>query len=157
MQVRLESCPKQRLAVVEHRGDPANMPKSINQLIDWLALQPVDFSRPEGQTYGIAYHDPDKVEPADFEFDIGRVLSDDFKFGENQTQVVEKVIPHGVFAVAEHKGSRFTLAETIDPLYKWVQDQGRELGNYPCLFRYDNFEHQVAESELKTQVMVLLK
>ena len=36
MQVRLESCPKQRLAVVEHRGDPANMPKSINQLIDWL-------------------------------------------------------------------------------------------------------------------------
>ena len=157
MKVKLESCLAKRLAVVEHRGDPAKMPRSINQLIDWLKLQPGDFSNPEGQTYGIAYHDPDKVEPQDFEFDIGRVVPENVKIDESNAQVVEKFIPEGEFAVAEHKGSRYRLAETADSLYKWVQAQGKELGHYPCLFRYDNFDHKVAESELRTQVMVLLK
>jgi AraC family transcriptional regulator len=157
MRVTIQERKKQRLAAVEHRGNPQDLPMSIVKLITWAKAQTVNLKPKPGMSFGIAYDDPNAVEPEAFRFDLGLAVPDDFIFDPKEDKVIESVLPSGEYAVAEHQGSRENLADTTYPLYQWVQEKGYELGNFPCLFSYDNFEHEVAETELKTQVMVLLK
>lgn len=79
----------------------------------------------------------------------------DFKL---DNQVVERILPAGRYAITTHKGSRDNIGDTIYGLYRdWLPESGEELGDLPCVFCYYNFDHEVAETELLTEVWVLLK
>ena len=130
---------------------------SIVKLITWAKSQSVNLKPKLETSLGVAYDDPNAVQPEDYRFDLGLSGPEKFNFDSNNEVVVEKVIPGSKYAVAKHRGSRENLAETTYPLDERAQSKGYEPGNFPCLFRYENFEHEAAETELKTGVMVLFK
>jgi len=71
--------------------------------------------------------------------------------------VIEKFLPAGRYAVAIHKGSRNNLGETVNALYReWLPSSGEVLGDFPCIFCYHNFDHEVAETESLTECRLLL-
>ena len=57
-----------------------------------------------------------------------------------------------------HKWSHNNISDTIYELYRdWLPESGEELGDLPCIFCYYNFENEVPETELLTEIWILLK
>lgn len=156
MNVNIENLDERRLAVVEHRNSCDSVGDSLIKLIDWAKLQSIDLKPKPGESFGFAYDDPKTTPTDEFRFDIGIRVPENFKL--NDSNIVEKHLPSGRYAVCVHKGSRDSIAETVYYLYRnWLPESGEELGDLPCVFRYYNFEYEVAETELVTECMLLLK
>jgi AraC family transcriptional regulator len=155
MKVEIRNIDKIRLAVVEHRDDPAKLADSVNKLITWSKAQPLNLKPKAGEAFGFGYDDPKITPPAEFRYDLGIKIPAQIK---PNGDVVEKIIPAGRYAVAMHKGSHDRLGDTIYPLYQnWLPESGEQLGDFPCIFCFHNFEQDVAETELLTECWVLLK
>ncbi len=155
MKVDIRNIDKIRLAVLEHRGDPKHVAESVDKLVSWARDQPVSLKPKPGEAFGLGYDDPKTTPAAEFRFDLGIKIPDHLKL---EGDIIEKVIPAGRYAVAMHKGSHDTIDETIYPIYReWLANSGEELGDFPCIFCYYNFEHEVADTELLTECWVLLK
>lgn len=155
MNVTIKNLPARRLAVVEHRGDPQNLGESINKLIAWAKEQPINVKPKPGESFGFGYDDPKQVPAEKFRFDLAITVPENLKL---DGVVIEKKLPAGRYAVAVHKGSREDMSDTIYALYRdWLPKSNEELGDLPCIFCYYNFEHEVAETELLTEVWLLLK
>lgn len=155
MKIEIKNIDAIRLAVVEHRGDPNLMAKSVNKLVDWAKAQPVNLKPKPGDAFGIAYDDPKITKPSDFREDLGIKVPDSLKL---QGVVVEKYLPAGRYVTTMHKGPRENIADSVYYLYRdWLSQSGEELGDFPCIFCYHNFEHEVAETELLTEIRILLK
>lgn len=158
MNVTIENKPQKRLAVMEHHGDPLKMVETINKLIAWAKAQPIDLSPRPGRSFGFGYQDPRTTPPEEFRFDLAIHVPDDYRLDDT---VLEKILPAGRYAVTTHKGSRDNIGDTIYPLYRdWIHrldEEHEELADFPCVFHYINFEHEVAETELLTEIWVLLK
>lgn len=144
-----------RLAVIEHRGDPQFLAQSFNKLISWAKAQTINLKLKPGEAFGIGYDDPKTTPAAEFRFDLCIKVPENLKL---EGDIIEKYLPSGRYAVAMHKGSRDNLGDTIYPLYRdWLPNSGEELGDFPCIFCYYNFEHEVAETEALTECWLLLK
>ena len=153
--VTIKELPGRRLAVLEHRGDPKKVGESVNKLITWAKVQSVNLKPKPGEAFGFGYDDPKEVLAEAFRFDLGIIVPNDFKLDEN---VIEKKLPASKYAIAVHKGSRDNISDTVYGLYRdWLPKSNQELGDMPCIFCYYNFEHEVAETELLTEIWVLLK
>jgi AraC family transcriptional regulator len=155
MNVTIKTMNARRLAVVEHRGDPRLVGESVNKLINWAKAQPINLKPKPGDAFGFGYDDPKLTPAADFRFDLAITIPEQLVL---KGEIVEKRLPAGRYAVAMHKGSRDNIGDTIYPLYRdWLPNSGEEPGNLPCVFCYYNFDHEVAETELLTEVWMLLK
>jgi AraC family transcriptional regulator len=155
MNIEIKNLNARRLAVVEHRGDPRTVGESVNKLIKWAKDQAIDLKPKAGEAFGIAYDDPKITPAANFRFDLGITIPESLSL---KSEVVEKRLPAGRYAVAMHKGSRDNIGDTVYGLYRdWLPNSGEELGDLPCIFCYYNFEHEVAETELLTECWLLLK
>ena len=89
------------------------------------------------------------------ENDLALTVPDKFKLSD---EVIERVLLSGRYAITTHKGSRDNIGDTIYGLYReQFPESGEELGDLPCIFCYHNFDHEVAETELLTEIWVLLK
>lgn len=156
MKVEIRNVKKTRLAVVEHRGDPRQMPDSVNKLVSWAKNQTITLKPTPGESFGFAYDDPKTTDTSQFRFDLGIKVPENLKLEKGV--VVEKIIPAGRYAVAMHKGSRNNIGETIYSMYReWLPQSGEQLGDLPCIFCYHNFDHEVAETEALTECWLLLK
>lgn len=153
MQVEIKNVSKIRLAVIEHRGDVELIIKSFDKLMSWIKAR--SLSLEPGKSFAIAYDDP-KITPAEkFRLDLGIKVPENLRL---EGDIVEKYLPSGRYAVAMHKGSRNNIGDTIYALYReWLPNAGEELGDFPCVFCYHNFEDKVAETELLTECWLLLK
>lgn len=155
MKINIKELPSIRLAVMEHRGDPIRLSDTLDKLITWAKVQPINLKPKPGEAFGFGYHDPKDVEPKDFRFDLALKVPKDFKLND---QVIERTLPAGRYAVTLHKGSRDNIGDTIYSIYRdWLPQSGEELGDLPCIFCYQNFDHEVAETESLTEIWVLLK
>lgn len=155
MKVDIKNINKIRLAVVEHRGDPKFVAESVSKLISWAKAQSINLKPKPGEAFGFGYDDPKTTPASEFRFDLGIKVPENIKL---EGEIIEKYIPAGRYAVVMHKGSHDNLDETIYPIYRdWLPNSGEELGDFPCIFCYYNFEHEVAETELLTECWVLLK
>lgn len=153
--VTIKTIPARRLAMVEHRGDVEKLIESLNKLTMWMQKQSIELNLKSGEAFGFAYDDPKTTEPADFRFDIGITVPENFKL---TGAVVEKRLPAGRYAVALHRGSRDTIGNTVYGLYRdWLPNSKEELGDLPCVFCYYNFDHEVAETEAITECWLLLR
>jgi AraC family transcriptional regulator len=156
MKVDIKQFDKIRLAVIEHRGDPKFMAKSVDKLVSWAKAQSINLKPKPGDAFAIAYDDPKITPAAEFHEDLG------IKIPENLTlkgAVVEKYLPSGRYATVMHKGPRENnISDTVYYLYReWLPKSGEQLGDFPCIFAYYNFPHEVAETELLTECRLLLK
>lgn len=155
MKVDIKNLNKIRLAIVEHRGDPNLVGESVNKLISWAKSQTINLKPKPGEAFAIAYDDPKTTPAGDFRLDLGIKIPENLQV---QGEVVEKYIPAGRYAVAMHKGSHSNLSDTVYAIYReWLPNSKEELGDFPCVFCYHNFEHEVAETELLTECWILLK
>lgn len=99
--------------------------------------------------------DPRETPPEEWRFDLALTVPKDFKLSD---EVIDRELPAGRYAVTTHQGSRDNIGNTIYHLYRdWLPESGEELGDLPCIFCYHNFDHEVAETELLTEILVLLK
>lgn len=153
--VSIKELPARRLAVIEHYGDPKKVGESVSKLIAWAKAQPVNLKPKPGEAFGFGYGDPKEVPAEEFRFDLAITIPQTLKL---DGEVIEKQLPAGRYAVIFHKGSREAISEKIYWLYRdWLPQSGEELGDLPCIFCYYNFDHEVAETELITEVWLLLK
>lgn len=155
MNVEIREMKSMRLAVIEHVGDPAKVPESVTRLIEWAKDQSIDLKPKAGEAFGLAYDDP-KTTPKDtFRFGLALKVPENYRL---DNKVNEQRFPEGRYAVATHYGSHDNLAETVYGLYReWLPQSEEELGDLPCIFSYQNFEHEVAETELVTECWLQLK
>ncbi len=155
MNVTIKELPARRLAVIEHHGDPKKVGESVSKLIAWAKAQPIDLKPKPGEAFGFGYSDPKEVPAEEFRFDLAITIPRQLKLNG---EVIEKKLPAGRYAVIFHKGSRDNINEKIYWLYRdWLPESKEELGDLPCIFCYYNFDHEVAETELLTELWVLLK
>ena len=153
--VSIKELPARRLAVIEHYGDPKKVGETASKLIAWAKAQPVNLKPKPGEAFGFGYGDPKEVPAEEFRFDLAITVPQTLKL---DGEVIEKQLPAGRYAVISHKGSREAISEKIYWLYRdWLPQSGEELGDLPCIFCYYNFDHEVAETELITEVWLLLK
>lgn len=155
MSVVIKTMKERRLAVLEHRGDPAKVGESVNKFINWNRAQPLNLKPKPGEAFGFAYDDPKTTPPEEYRFDLAITIP---KHAKITGEIKEKHLPAGRYAVAVHKGSRDSISDTVYALYRdWLPTSGEELGDLPCIFSYYNFEHEVAETELVTECWLFLK
>ena len=155
MTTTIKDLPTKRLAVMEHHGDHLKLSNTWDKLTSWAKAQPINLKKKPKETFAYAYNDPREVQTDEFRFDVALTVPDDFKLSD---QVIERVLPSGRYAVATHKGSRFNIGDTINELYRdWLPASGEELADLPLIFCFLNLDHEVAETELLTEVRVLLK
>ncbi len=155
MDVRIVNFEETKVAVLEHRGAPEKVEDSARIFIAWrqeTKLSPVKTSK----TFGIAYDDPDLVEPCAFRFDIcGEVEAD---VPPNPRGVVTRVLPAGRCAVVRQFGSRERIGESAHYLYReWLPGSGEELRDFPLFFHYLNLMPETPEHELITDIYLPLK
>lgn len=155
MTTTIKDLPSRRLAVMEHHGDPMKLSITLDKLISWAKAQPINLKPKAGEAFGYGYADPRETPPEEWRFDLALTVPKDFKLSD---EVIDRELPAGRYAVTTHKGSRDNIGDTIYHLYRdWLPESGEELGDLPCIFCYHNFDHEVAETELLTEIWVLLK
>lgn len=137
-----------------HVGDPKKLGQTADRLVAWAKTQRTDLGPKPDETFGIAPVDPLQVAPYDFRFDLGITIPDTFGC---QGEISEIILPEGAYAVTLYKGPRDRIGEIVNALYqKWCPTSGKELGDFPCVFYYHNFDHEVAASEHLTEIRLLL-
>jgi len=155
MDVKIVNFEETMVAALEHRGAPELVNESARLFIEWRKesrRSPVKTSK----TFGIAYDDPDRTEPAAFRFDIcGSVTAE---VPANRQGVVNKVIPGGWCAVLRHFGSHDRIGESAYYLYReWLPASGEELRDFPLFFQYLNLIPETPEHKLVTDIHLPLK
>ncbi|ARV75374.1 AraC family transcriptional regulator [Vibrio campbellii] len=150
MNVRIIDFAKRDIAFIKHRGSLKLVYESLAKFIAWRkssGLSPIKSS----ETFGIPYSDPNDTPEEEFRFDIAGSYQGEVP--ENTYGVQSGAIPSGRCAVVIHKGSRFSIGESIHYLYQtWLPESGETLREYPCFFKYLNFVHEVDECDLLTEV-----
>lgn len=124
-------------------------------MLAWIKSQSGKLKLEAGEAFGFAYDDPQNTPPEQFRFDLAITVPEDLKLDGD---IVEKQLPAGRYAVALHKGSRHAIGKTVYALYHdWLPKSKEELEDLPCIFRFHNFDHEVAETELLTECCLYLK
>ena len=147
--VRMVTFQDTRVAVLEHRGDPAALPESIRKFIAWRRehrLPPAKHA-----TFNILYDDPVEVRPDEFRLDL--CVATDMEEASIGSGMVAKVIPGGRCALVRHTGSDETLGETIRWLYaKWLPASSETPRDFPLFVKRERFFPDVPEHEAVTDV-----
>lgn len=155
MTTTIKKLPSKRLAVMEHHDDPMKLSVTLDKLISWAQAQPIDVKPKPGEAFGFGYRDPRDTPPEEWRFDLALTVPEKFTLSK---EVTERTLPEGRYAVTTHKGSHRNIGDTIYELYRnWLPKSGEELGDLPCIFCYHNFDPEIAESELLTEIWILLK
>ncbi|POB00080.1 AraC family transcriptional regulator [Chromobacterium sinusclupearum] len=155
MEVKIVTVAPVMVAALEHQGPPERVNDSALRFIEWRkasGLSPIASS----QTYGIAYDNPETVEPERFRFDIcGSVAA---PVPSNPQGVVTKQIPGGRCAVVRHQGSHHQLGESVWYLYRsWLPASGETPRDFPVYFHYLNLASDTPEHLLLTDVYLPLR
>lgn len=137
------------LAVLEHKGSPANIPQTLAKFIAWRKQQ--KLSPQKSRTFNLYYDDPTMTNPDEYRFDVGAEIKQ--PLGDNDAGIVTKVIPTGRCAFARVFGPWHQLEHVVDYLYgTWLAQSNEQLRDFPCFVERVNLYPAVPESELITDV-----
>lgn len=147
--------PETRVAVLEHRGAPAELMRSVGTFIEWRKSC-ADSPERSSHTYGVPYGDPEEKPAAEWRFDICGATRSGVQ--ENAYGVVEKRLPGGRCARVRHRGSTDTIGETVRRLYgEWLPQSGESTGDFPVFFHYLARMPRVSEHDQITDVYLPLR
>lgn len=125
--VKVVNFPATKLAVFEHRGDPARVDQSVRRFIEWR--RQVGLVPPASTTFNIFWSDATAVEPENFRMDFG--AGTEQPVPANDLNIVAKTIPAGRCAVIRHIGPD-PLHAPIHFLYRdWLPASGETPRDYP--------------------------
>jgi AraC family transcriptional regulator len=151
--VKIVKFEETRVAVLEHRGDPARLEDSVRKFIEWRKL--VRLPPKVSATFNLLYDDPAETPPADFRFDL--CAATDRDVSGNAFGIVARTIPGGRCAVLRHTGSDDTLSQAVRYLYAtWLPASGEEPREFPLYLQRIRFFPDVPEHEAVTDVFLPL-
>jgi AraC family transcriptional regulator len=153
MSVEIVTFPETKVAVIEHCGPPALEYETAKKLIAWRMenkVPPTDAHR----SYGLHYHNPNEVEPANYRVDF--CVSVERDVIENSYGVTSKTIPELRCARLRHIGSRENVIAAQTLYQQWLPTSGESLANYPAIFHYVNVGPNVVEADMITDVYLPL-
>jgi AraC family transcriptional regulator len=143
-----------KVAVLEHRGDPNLIEDSIRKFIEWRKQN--NLSPQVSDTFNILYDNPSETSPENFRLDI--CVSTERDMNDNSFGIVEKMIPGGRCAVLRYIGNDANLSESITYLYSnWLPLSGEEPRDFPLFLQRVKFFPDVPEPEAIIDVFLPLK
>ncbi len=143
-----------RVAVLEHRGDPALIGNSVRAFIAWRKT--VGLSPAVSATFNILYDNPFETAPEAFRLDLCAATQQDI--APNEAGVVAKVIPGGRCAVLRYVGADHGLAEALSVLCAdWLPRSGERLREFPIYCQRVRFFPEVPEHEAITDLFLPLR
>jgi AraC family transcriptional regulator len=151
--VQVIEFPATRVAMLEHRGDPALIGDSVRRFIAWRRANRLPPAL--AATYNILYDDPEHADPEHFR--IGLAVATDGEIAPNSSGIVPSLIPGGSCAVLRITGPEDTLGASAAWLYgQWLPQSGRELRDYPLFLQRLRFFPDVAEHEAVSDLLLPL-
>ncbi|QGX40892.1 AraC family transcriptional regulator [Permianibacter aggregans] len=153
-QVEIRDFPETQLAVLEHRGPPEQLGKSIQQFIAWRRANRLPPSR--SATFNLIYDDPAVTAPEDYRFDLGAAVQQ--SLAANDQGIVNKTIPACRCAVVRHIGHDQGLAPIVRYLYQqWLPASDESPLDFPLFFQRLKFFPDVPEHQAVTEVFLPLR
>lgn len=153
-QVSVRTVPTTRVAVLEHRGDPAQIGQSLRTFIAWRKA--VNLPPRISATYNIFYDDPNTTPAEAFRLDLCAATDRPFT-AEALNGLVIKHIPAGRCAVLRLVGPDQGLEAGFTYLYgTWLPQSGEELRDFPPYCQRVTFFPDVPEAEAVTDLFLPL-
>ncbi|MBD2820113.1 AraC family transcriptional regulator [Xenorhabdus sp. 42] len=141
------------VAVMEHRGAPAQIGNTIKEFKEWRVKNKLPPER--NKTFNLVYADPTKVDPEEYQLDLCVEISPAFDI--NHPGVIRKMIPSGKCAYIRHIGSDDEIPTLINYLYKnWLSENNQELRNSPLFLERVKLFPAVSEAESVTDIYLPL-
>ncbi|MBI3446761.1 MAG: GyrI-like domain-containing protein [Magnetospirillum sp.] len=120
--------PQTRVAVLEHRGAPALIGRSVGRFIAWR--KQAHLPPRTNATFNILHDDPAITAPEAFRLDL--CVATEGEIAPNQDGIHAKIIPAGRCALLRSAGSDDRLEEALTYLYRtWLPASGEELRDFP--------------------------
>lgn len=153
-QVSIVTVEDVRVAVLEHRGDPAFIGETVRRFIAWR--REAGLTPKVSATYNILYDDPGTTPPEDFRLDLCAATDRDVT--ANDAGIVMKTIPGGRCAALRHVGAEESFADAVTYLYRtWLPQSGEEPRDFPLYCRRIAFFPDVPEHRAVTDIFLPLK
>ena len=152
--VMIRDVPATRVAIMEHRGDPATLGATIRRFIAWR--QAAGLPPRVSPTFNVWRSEPRPASPADYSVDLCagtdrpvETLGDDVRVGE---------IPGGRCAVLRVVGNTDNLEPAALFLYRdWLPASGEETRDFPLYCQRLSFFPEVPEHEAVAELYLPLK
>jgi len=154
MKVKIVTFPETKVASITHLGSPELEHVTVLKLIEWK-IQNRLLDQSKYRSYGLHYTDPRVSEPSKYRVDF--CLSIDKAVVQNDSAIVERVIPRLKCALARDVGSRANNKAAKYLMEEWLPKSGEDLSKFPLIFHYVNVGPDVKEHEAITDVYLPLK
>jgi AraC family transcriptional regulator len=152
-QVKIIDAAPTTIALMEHRGDPRHLGRSIQRFIAWRKA--TGLAPKTSATFTI-FHDPEPARPEDFRIDL--CAATDRPIAANDEGVKPGLIPGGRCALLRVVGSSENMGPAASFLYReWMPESGEEARDFPLYCQRVTFFPDVAEHETVTDLLLPLK
>jgi AraC family transcriptional regulator len=141
-----------RVAVIEHRGDPARLGDTIQRFI---AFRKASGLPPKTSATFTIFHDPAPAKPEDFHIDL---CAGSPRPIAGTQGINTSIIPAGRCAVLRIIGPNDDLSAPAMFLYRdWLPASGEQCRDFPLYCQRVSFFPEVAEHEAVTDLFLPLK
>lgn len=129
-QVTIRELTPTRVAIFEHRGDPAALDATIQRFITWRKA--AGLSPRTNPTFNIWYSERRPAVPADYSMDLCVGLDADQPIESGDETVKAGEIPGGRCAILRVTGDTHNLEPAALYLYRdWLPASGEEMRDFP--------------------------
>lgn len=143
-----------RVAIMEHRGDPATIGATIQRFIAWRKA--TGLSPKVSPTFNIFHSDPRTTPPAEYRMDL--CVGTDRPINATGERIEAGIIPGGRCAVLRVVGNTDNLEPAALYLYRdWLSASGEEVRDFPLYCQRLTFFPEVAEHEAVADLFLPLK
>ena len=154
MDVRIVTFPETKVASITHIGPREREHDTARKLIEWK-IRNRFLDQSKYRSYGLHYIDPRTIEPSEYRVDF--CLSIEGSVGQNNAEIVEKVIPILKCALARDVGSRGNNQAAKYLIGEWLPESDETMSGFPLIFHYVNVGPDIKEHEAITDVYLPLK
>lgn len=129
-QVTVRDTAPTRVAMFEHRGDPATLDVTIQRFIAWRKA--AGLTPKTSPTFNIWYTERRPADPSDYHMDLCVGLGPNQPFDPSDVMAREGEIPGGRVAVLRVTGDTHNLEPAALYLYRdWLPASGEEMRDFP--------------------------
>lgn len=152
--VTIRVVPSTRVAILEHRGDPATLGATIQRFIAWRKAAGLHPS--VSSTFTVWHSERYPASPADYSADL--CVGTDRPIEPNGENIKEGEIPAGRCAVLRVVGNTDELEQPALFLYReWLPMSGEEPRDFPIYCQRLSFFPEVPENEAVVELFLPLK
>jgi AraC family transcriptional regulator len=145
---------KTRVAVLEHRGDPALVPHSVRRFVEWR--RQAGLSPNVSATFNVFHDNPEDTPSDAYRLDICAAIQGAVR--PNPSGIIEKLMIGCRCARMRHVGSDETLAGAINFLYgTWLPGSGEEPGDSPLFIQRLQLFPDVTEGAAAVDIFLPLR